>query len=92
MPQLRLLPPFDGDTQLDKHGVPTEDQLQRMVGGHLPLMIGDRLPGGLRLSQRNDAGLVKAPFQPPATRWCSARDEQALTPPWAGLQAGAGVA
>lgn len=33
--------PFDADNRLDKHGVPTEDQLLRMVQrGHLPLMIG----------------------------------------------------
>jgi len=59
-------PPFDGDAGLDKHGVPTEDQLQRMVErGHLPLMIGTDCQVDYALSQHNDAGLVKAPFQPP---------------------------
>ena len=58
--------PFDDDGQLDKHGVPTEDQLQRMVErGHLPLMIGTDCQVDYALSQRNDAGLIKADYRPP---------------------------
>ena len=50
-------PPFDGDTQLDKHGVPTEDQLQRMVErGHLPLMRGTDCQVDYALSQRTYTG------------------------------------
>lgn len=58
--------PFDDDSQIDKHGVPTEDQLQRMVErGHLPLMIGTDCQVDYALSQRNEAGLVKADYRPP---------------------------
>lgn len=58
--------PFDDDSQIDKHGVPTEDQLQRMVErGHLPLMIGTDCQVDYALSQRNEAGLMKASYRPP---------------------------
>lgn len=58
--------PFDGDNRLDKHGVPTEDQLLRMVQrGHLPLMIGTDCQVDYALSQDNEAGLLKAAYQPP---------------------------
>jgi polar amino acid transport system substrate-binding protein len=58
--------PFDDDSEIDKHGVPTEDQLQRMVErGHLPLMIGTDCQVDYALSQRNEAGLVKADYRPP---------------------------
>ena len=57
---------FDNDAQLDKHGVPTEDQLLRMVErGHLSLMIGTDCQVDYALSQRNDAGLMKADYRPP---------------------------
>ncbi|MBP4043316.1 substrate-binding periplasmic protein [Aeromonas sp. SrichE-2G] len=58
--------PFDGDTGLKKHGVPTEDQLQRMVErGHLPLMIGTDCQVDYALSQHNAGELVKAAYRPP---------------------------
>lgn len=58
--------PFDADNRLDKHGVPTEDQLLRMVQrGHLPLMIGTDCQVDYALSQDNEAGLLKAAYQPP---------------------------
>lgn len=58
--------PFDGDGQIDKHGVPTEEQLLRMVErGHLPLMIGTDCQVDYALSRRNDANLVKADYRPP---------------------------
>ena len=57
---------FDNDQSLDKHGVPTEDQLLRMVErGHLPLMIGTDCQVDYALSQRNEAGLIKADYRPP---------------------------
>lgn len=62
--------PFDDDGQLDKHGVPTEDQLQRMVERAICLMIGTDCQVDYALSQRNDAGLIKADYRPPHP-WCS---------------------
>ncbi|MNZ77062.1 Cystine-binding periplasmic protein precursor [compost metagenome] len=57
---------FDGDERLDKHGVPTEDQLLRMVArGHLPLMIGTDCQVDYALRQHNEAGLIKAAYRPP---------------------------
>ena len=41
-------PPSMATPQLDKHGVPTEDQLQRMVERATCPDDRDRLPGGLR--------------------------------------------
>ena len=56
---------FDEDQRLDKHGVPTEDQLLRMVArGHLPLMIGTDCQVDYALSQRNEGGLIKADYRP----------------------------
>ncbi|XAG71144.1 transporter substrate-binding domain-containing protein [bacterium 19CA06SA08-2] len=58
--------PFDSDNRLDKHGVPTEDQLLRMVQrGHLSLMIGTDCQVDYALSQHNEAGLIKAAYLPP---------------------------
>ncbi len=46
--------------------MPTEDQLLRMVQrGHLPLMIGTDCQVDYALSQDNEAGLLKAAYQPP---------------------------
>lgn len=71
--------PFDGDNRLDKHGVPTEDQLLRMVQrGHLPLMIGTDCQVDYALSQDNEAGLLKAAYQPAATCGALSGHEQAL--------------
>lgn len=59
--------PFDEEAQIDKHGVPTEAQLQRMVErGHLPLMIGTDCQVDYALSKRNAGALVKADYQPPS--------------------------
>ncbi|CAB5712660.1 substrate-binding periplasmic protein [Aeromonas dhakensis] len=57
--------PFDSDSRLDKHGVPTEEQLLRMVQrGHLPLMIGTDCQVDYALSRGKEAGLRKASYQP----------------------------
>lgn len=59
--------PFDDDPGIDKHGVPTESQLQRMVErGHLPLMIGTDCQVDYALSKRNAGALLKADYQPPS--------------------------
>ncbi|MGY6039109.1 substrate-binding periplasmic protein [Aeromonas sp. AE23HZ002T15] len=59
--------PFDEDLGIDKHGVPTEAQLQRMVErGHLPLMIGTDCQVDYALSRRNAGALVKADYLPPS--------------------------
>lgn len=59
---------FDNDADLDKHGVLTEEQLLRMVErDHLPLMIGTDCQVDYALSQRSEAGLVKAAYRPAHT-------------------------
>ncbi len=57
--------PFNSDSRLDKHGVPTEDQLLRMVQrGHLPLMIGTDCQVDYALSQGNASRIGKADYRP----------------------------
>ena len=60
---LSSLIPTTGSTST---ALPTEDQLLRMVQrGHLPLMIGTDCQVDYALSQHNEAGLIKAAYQPP---------------------------
>jgi polar amino acid transport system substrate-binding protein len=57
--------PFDEDKSLNKHGVPTEEQLLGMVSrGHLPLMIGTDCQVDYALSLANPAGLIKTRYRP----------------------------
>ncbi|BBR40254.1 ABC transporter substrate-binding protein [Aeromonas veronii] len=57
--------PFNSDSRLDKHGVPTEEQLLRMVQrGHLPLMIGTDCQVDYALSQGNANRVSKADYRP----------------------------
>ncbi|WP_033137991.1 substrate-binding periplasmic protein [Aeromonas finlandensis] len=57
--------PFNSDRHLDKHGVPTEEQLLRMVQrGHLPLMIGSDCQVDYALSQRSGNRVHKADYRP----------------------------
>ncbi|MGN5152291.1 substrate-binding periplasmic protein [Aeromonas enteropelogenes] len=57
--------PFDSDPALNKHGVPTEDQLLRMVQrGHLPLMIGTDCQVDYALRQGDGEPLGKADYRP----------------------------
>lgn len=57
--------PFNSDNRLDKHGVPTEEQLLRMVArGHLPLMIGTDCQVDYALSQESVMRVSKAGYRP----------------------------